>query len=199
MVQTVKVHYVGMTILVLSILLAPIWGCSGDGGGSPQTEREDQAQRKQYAEIREGKAPMAADFELPRLEGGTFRLSDYYGQIILLDFWATYCPPCRMSIPHLIKVYEQYKDRNVLVVGVALDGDGAGVVEKFVDTYKIPYPILLGNPEVVALYGNFQAIPISFLINQKGEIVERHSGFRPRQVYETSIEFMLKEEANPEL
>lgn len=190
--RVLRVRTIGV---VFSISLLFIGGCSGGGGESSQTGREGQASEKPYVQIAEAKAPTAADFDLPRLEGGTFRLSDHRGQVILLDFWATWCPPCRMSIPHLIKVYEKYKGQGILVVGIALDQGGTEAVEKFVDAFKIPYPILLGNPDVVARYGNFQGIPVSFLINQQGEIVERYSGFRPRQVYETSIDLMLEEEA----
>jgi len=168
-----------------------LYGCSGNTESGSNNQPSNQNREKAPAQIKEIEPVIAADFELSRLEGGTFRLSDYRGQIILLDFWATWCRPCRMTIPHLIKLYQQYKDKNVLVVGISLDGGDPATVSKFVDEFKIPYPILLGDAETVAKYGNFPAIPVSFLIDQKGEIVERHSGFRPRQIYETDIDLLL--------
>jgi thiol-disulfide isomerase/thioredoxin len=181
---------------ILAILLSFGGGCSGGSDGGSQTAQGAGDQRNTPPPITEVETVLAADFELPRLEGGTFRLSDHRGEIVLLDFWATWCPPCRMAIPHLIKVYEQYKDKNVIVVGIALDEGGAAVIEKFADSFKIPYPILIGDADVVAKYGNFQGIPVSFLINQKGEIIERHSGFRPRQIYEAAIELLLAEKGD---
>lgn len=189
-----KSKVLGYSVIVS--LLSIFGGCTGGNDGGSQSGQADGSRENIQAQIKEVEPIIAADFELPRLEGGTFRLSDHRGQIVLLDFWASWCPPCRMAIPHLIKVYEQYKDKNVIVVGIALDEGGAPVVEKFVDAFEIPYPILLGNADVVAKYGNFQGIPISFLINKKGEIVERHSGFRPRQIYEAAIDMLLAEKSD---
>jgi len=188
---------------VLGFVLA---GCSG--GGEEQSSSETNVSETQktgqeltaaeeYQKIDIPDPVKAPDFELPRLEGGTLRLSDYEGSVILLDFWATWCAPCRMTVPHLIKLQEDLKNEGVVVLGVALDlGTPEGVrqvVDKFVNQYEITYPIVFGDADVVAKYGNFTSIPVSFLINKKGEIVERHVGFRPRQVYEASIRALLAE------
>ena len=175
----------------------------GCGGGAEQKSagRASQGQTPQASgeagqrKIAAPELPTAPDFELPRLEGGTLRLSDFRGNIVILDFWATWCAPCRMSIPHLIRLHQDMKDEHVVVIGVALDQGSPKLVERFAEEFRIPYPIVFGDPQVVAAYGNFQSIPVSFLINERGEVVERYVGFRPRQVYEDAIR-SLREESN---
>lgn len=198
-IQTISCRLFCPVCLVLILISA---GCSGGGKEEPGAETEESVARnqdqsgvqEQYKKLADpGEAPPAPDFELPRLEGGTFRLSDYRGSIVLLDFWATWCAPCRVSIPHLIEVHRAFKDEDVVVVGIALDEGGKPVVEKFVDAFRIPYPILIGNQEVVTAYGNFPHIPVSFIIDREGNIVERHTGFRPREIYESSIRHLLEE------
>jgi len=202
LIAKLTVH-VGVIILISVFILA---GCSGgseerSSGETDVSETQSTDQKmtaaEEYQEIDIPEPIKAPDFELPRLAGGMLRLSDYSGSVVLLDFWATWCAPCRMTVPHLIKLQEDLKDEGVVVIGVALDqGTPEGVrqvVDKFVNEYKITYPVVFGDAEVVARYGNFTSIPVSFLINQKGEIVERHIGFRPRQVYEASIRALLEE------
>ncbi len=186
-------------VFILSVF-GLVGGCSG--GEQSKTSGGDQtASSALTAENRTDDAnkpipdlerPAAPDFELPLLEGGTLRLSDYRGSIVLLDFWATWCPPCRMAIPHLIKLYDSLKTEGVVVIGIALDQTGSAGVQKFVDQFQITYPIVMGDAKVVADYGNFTNIPVSFLIDQYGRITERYVGFRPRQVYGDDIRAILE-------
>ncbi len=190
-------------IIVLIFGLGIFSGCSQEESAtsdeSPQAKLERLEQLAANDTVLENMqkpaAPMAADFELPRTEGGTLRLSDYAGSVILLDFWATWCAPCRQAVPHLKSLYEDYRDQDFVVIGVALDAGGAKVVEKFVDAFEITYPTAIGNQEVVQKYGNFRGIPVSFIINREGQIVERHTGFRPRTFYEPTIEALLNKDA----
>ncbi len=176
-----------------------LFGCSQNDSGESAESRTSKLERLQalaadttYPDtLSKSRGPIAADFEIPRTEGGTLRLSDYKGSVILLDFWATWCVPCRRTIPHLKALYEEYRDQDFVVIGVSLDAGGRPVVEKFVDKMEITYPTAIGNEEVVQKYGNFRGIPVSFIIDRDGVIVERHTGFRPRRFYVPTIEALL--------
>jgi len=137
--------------------------------------------------------PKAPDFALQDHAGETLKLSDFAGKVVILDFWATWCGPCRMEIPGFVKLYEKYNDQGVEVIGISLDQQGWNVVKPFMDQYKINYPVVLGNREVVAAYGGITGIPTTFLINKKGEIVERLVGYRPVEIFENAITELLNE------
>ena len=121
-----------------------------------------------------GKA--APDFALTNLSGATVRLSDFKGKVVLLDFWATWCPPCREEIPELVQLQRQYASRGFTVLGVALDDEGAAVVKPVARKLRIHYPVLIGNSEVAAAYGGIQALPTAFLIGRDGKILKSYVG-----------------------
>jgi peroxiredoxin len=116
----------------------------------------------------------APAWELVGLDGKNVSSDTYKGKIMILNFWATWCPPCRAEIPDFMKLHETYKDKNVVVLGVSLDS-GLGPVKRFVRTQKLNYPVLMGNGKLVAELGNFSAIPQTFIIDEEGRI---HTQFR---------------------
>lgn len=134
----------------------------------------------------------AADFTLSALDGETITLSELKGKVVLVDFWATWCPPCKNSIPHLIELYEKYKDRGFIVLGISLEDREK--LEKFVAEYNITYPILLGTRDIAQTYG-VQAIPKSIFIDRKGTIRKVQTGFSPElaPVFESLVDSLLKE------
>ncbi len=107
----------------------------------------------------------APAFTLTDLEGKLVSLSDFKKKAILLDFWATWCPPCVKEIPHFITLYEQYKDQGFEVVGISVDREGVEVVKSFAEQHRINYPILMSNQRVIQRYGGVPSIPTTFLIN----------------------------------
>jgi peroxiredoxin len=135
----------------------------------------------------------APDFTLKDISGKEVRLSDFRGKVVILDFWATWCPPCRMEIPHFIDLYREYRDDGLEIVGVALDRNGIQAVVPFVQKNGIPYVSLIGNAEVTQLYGGIKNIPTTFVLDRQGRIVSKHVGYRPREVFEREIVALLQE------
>jgi cytochrome c biogenesis protein CcmG/thiol:disulfide interchange protein DsbE len=133
----------------------------------------------------------APDFALKTLEGKTVKLSDYKGKIIIIDFWATWCPPCRKGIPDLIELQKAYS-KDLVIVGISLDQERTlKDLKPFIENYGINYPVVLGNEKVVKDYGGVNAIPTSFIVDQKGFIIDSHVGLVPKTVYEDKIKMLL--------
>jgi peroxiredoxin len=122
-----------------------------------------------------GSSASAPDFALKDLSGKTLRLSSYRQHVILLEFWATWCPPCKASIPELNSLQERYKARGFTVIAVSLDNGDVDLAE-FVRSNAITYPVVLGSEEVSQRY-NVNSVPVSFLIDKEGRIIHTYMGF----------------------
>lgn len=138
-------------------------------------------------------AEVSYDFTLQDLEGKPISLSDYKGKVVFIDFWATWCPPCRLSIPYVEKLYEQYKDNeDFVVLGINLE-ESKEDITKFMKKQKMNYPILLSDKKVISNY-KITSIPRFFLIDRNGEIYNKYVGFAPgvEQLWQKDIEKLLK-------
>lgn len=133
----------------------------------------------------------APSFSLPNMQGKTVRLSDYSGKVVILDFWATWCPPCREEIPHFIGLYQKYRSQGFEIVGISMDLAGPGVVESFIREYGINYPILMGNEEVTLNYGGIRGIPTTFVIDRQGRIHKKFVGYQGKETFENLLKALL--------
>ena len=134
---------------------------------------------------------LAPEFALPDLEGNTVRLSDFEGKVIILDFWATWCPPCVQEMPHFVELYEKYRDDGFQMIGIALSSGSAKDIKKFTTEHGINYLILMGNREVARKYGGIRAIPTTFLIDRQRRILKRYIGYRPKEVFEKDLKTLF--------
>jgi thiol-disulfide isomerase/thioredoxin len=109
---------------------------------------------------------------LKDLAGAEVTLSQFKGKVVIVDFWATWCPPCRAEMPFYVNLYKRLANRGLVIVGISLDAQGPGVVKKFVDSNGITYPIVMGDEDVTAAY-KVELMPSTFVVDREGRI--RHS------------------------
>lgn len=128
----------------------------------------------------------AQGFEFKDLQGQEQRLSDYRGKWVLVNFWATWCPPCLEEIPDLMELHEAHKKSDLVVIGVALDSTKESVVE-FVAKKKVGYPIVFGNYELAGQVGEVEALPTSYLFDPTGKLVSYQQGMVTRSSVESYI------------
>jgi len=133
---------------------------------------------------------VAAGFKLQDLNGKTVRLSDFKGKPVLLDFWATWCPPCREAIPEIEKIQKAYADKGLVVIGVSLDQGGWDLVRTFVKEQGMTYIILKGNDDVSTDF-QVRTIPMLVIIDKNGRIVRRHLGVGADDELEKDIKAVL--------
>ncbi|MAF27263.1 MAG: TlpA disulfide reductase family protein [Gemmatimonadota bacterium] len=190
--------------LVLCLtLFAGFAGCSADQGSgddAAEVAKETPATTEAPPPPAEGAAteptdahPMAPDFELPTVDGKTVKLSSLRGKVVLLDFWATWCGPCRKAIPHLNELHGKFHERGLEIVGLSLDRGGAKDVNAFLQKQKMVYTLAIANREVAASYGGVRSIPTAFLVDREGRVRQQYVGFRPGSVYEKDILALLEE------
>ncbi|MCX5687954.1 MAG: redoxin domain-containing protein [Candidatus Omnitrophica bacterium] len=134
---------------------------------------------------------LAPEFSLKDINGAEKKLSDFKGKVVIIDFWATWCPPCRNEIPHFVSLYNQYKGQGLEIIGVALDQNPGGVLPGFIKDNSINYIILVGNNKVSDLYGGISAIPTTFIIDRNGNIIKKYIGYNEREVFESQIKELL--------
>lgn len=135
----------------------------------------------------------APEFSLRDLAGNTINLSDYRGKVVVLNFWATWCPPCRKEIPDFNELQKQYGDRGLQFIGIALDEEGIAVVKKWVDKNPVDYPVLIGDASIRASYGEMAAIPVTILVDRNGNIRTKYIGLRQKAIVESMIVPLLAE------
>jgi len=150
------------------------------------------------AEVRPEKdRKLAPNFSLQDATGKTVKLSEYRGKVVLLNFWATWCGPCKIEIPWFIDFQQQYKDRDFAVLGLSMDDDGWKSVKPYVEQKKINYRVMIATEELANLYGGVDSLPTTFMIDRAGRIAATHEGLVSKSEYETEIQDLLNGKALP--
>ncbi len=131
----------------------------------------------------------APDFVVKDLKGREISLSNYSNKVVFLNFWATWCGPCKAEIPDFIEAYKQYKDKGMEIIGISVDRISPNSVLKFVEEYKINYPVAMSTNKIQKDYEPGPYIPTTIIIDQKGKIRHKHIGYMNK---ETFIDYFLK-------
>ncbi len=181
MMKTLKVVALLLSVAVLSVGFA---GCGGSEEEAPPSEAAATPEKTEAVPVQQasgvgiepGQTPPA--FVLPDLSGNDVSLGDFEGKVVLLDLWATWCPPCKKEIPFLVSLYEEYKDQGLVVVGIGLDDGGASVLAPFVEANDVTYTILVGNRTIGRDY-KVRSIPMTLTIDRDGRVAAKDVGFAP--------------------
>ena len=133
----------------------------------------------------------APAWELKDVEGKVVASTNYAGKVVLVTFWATWCPPCKLEVPGLVNLQKKYEQSGFTVLGISLDEGGAGVVKPFLKDFGINYPVVLGDEKITGDFGGVEAIPKSFVIDRQGTVVAGFLGLTSEADLEKSIEPLL--------
>ncbi len=149
------------------------------------------------AYVKPGDRRMAPDFRLNDASGQPLKLSEFRGKVVLLNFWATWCAPCKQEIPWFVEFQRANEQRGFAVLGVSMDEAGWHSVKPYIQEKRVNYPVMIGNDEVARLFGGLDSIPLTIIIDRSGRIAAIHAGLCKRSEYENDINAVLNERQTP--
>jgi thiol-disulfide isomerase/thioredoxin len=132
-------------------------------------------------------APLAPQFTVRGLDGRNLKLSDFKGKAVVLDFWATWCGPCRASMPHLSHLQDRYSRQGLVVLGLSVDDADAQTVRRYADRLGVKFRLAMADERVLDLYGPIRSIPTTFFINRRGEVTRRVVGYVDSETLESYV------------
>ena len=138
--------------------------------------------------------PVAPQFTLKDLNGRTVRLSDYQGKVVLINFWATWCPPCRAEMPDLVRLQREHGKEGFQIIGVTYPPEKKERVRRFARSLKVNYPIILGTREFKDRFSSDETLPLTIVINRDGKVSDIISGILLHKEFEEKIKPLLKKE-----
>lgn len=139
------------------------------------------------------KGQAAPEFELTSLDGKKVRLTDFKGKAVLLNFWATYCQPCKIEMPWFVQLQNKYGTEGLQVIGIAMDDASETDISKFARELGVNYPILLGKEDTGQAYGGIPFLPTTFYIGRNGKVVDKVFGLKGRAEIEESVKKALSD------
>jgi thiol-disulfide isomerase/thioredoxin len=163
-----------LIVAALTISIALAFTSCGCSGLSCQTASPDTVSGKRAATSQA--VERVPDFKVKEIGGREISSATLKGKVAIIDFWATWCPPCRKEIPHFNRLYEKYRDQGLVIVGLALDEDEAAV-RRFNQQLPIRYPVALASKEVQQLFGGIEVYPTAFLVSREGEVIKKYLGY----------------------
>ncbi len=191
-----------MKYFIFSGLLVFLTACGAEQSESPQQMQNSESERVERLDPasaplrRAQKEAPATDFEVTLLSGEPFRLSDQKGKVVLMNIWATWCPPCRDETPDLVDLYEKYKDEGYLTLGVSIDEQGESVVRPFMEEFNVTYPMYIDTDgTVMEKYGPTMGIPTTYIIGREGNLRYFAVGALTNKELEPRIKELLAEES----
>lgn len=137
-------------------------------------------------------ARRAPSFSVKTLEGKPLRSAELRNKPVIVDFWATWCGPCRASMPHLSSMQSRYEKQGLTIIGMSVDDGGPQAVRKFANTLGVKFPLAMANDEILDAYGPIRSIPTTFFINRKGDIVRRVVGYIDGETMEDYVKEILE-------
>ena len=189
--MTAKLNLLGVLIFLLLATMMT-GGCSKDStSDSPQQATSGNSESGLVVGPRQGN--LAPNFNLKRIDGGNLELSSLKGKAVLIDFWDTWCPPCRKALPHLQEISDTYAE-DLVVVGVAMGRDGEAKVQSYVKDNGLTFEFVLADaPQYTVMrdFGGVQSIPTTFLLDRDGVIRNIWTGAMPKAEYEKAVKQVL--------
>jgi thiol-disulfide isomerase/thioredoxin len=180
----------GAAALALGLLTLPLLRGSGGESLRPSASQGKEPDVAGEGATCDGTSTAKLDFVLNDHNNVPVKMADYKGKVVILNFWATWCGPCKQEIPAFVELYDRYKDKGLVIVGVSID-DTVEQLRPFMKEWRMQYPVLQMNEAIETAYGPFYGVPMTFFIARDGTICRKHIGPASKEQFEREIRALL--------